>query len=480
MGFLLMRCLRLHPLRRRVRRSLFRFSEILYLVRNGASGKVMAQGVAGGVGPGVVGLEVSLHHSFSRKVSAGWLPVLVCLGFLFVPAGPILAGSEVRSRIDGGRGKRRVWMREHRIRIQAAGPLLSVQEEIRLQGGWDAREYRYRFFLPKGAVITGFKVEREGHWSTGRLLDARYADREYEDLSGLPSRPDPGLVRQVGPDEYLVRVWPVAAGRPVRFLVHWAALSKIQEGRRVLVLPALPRDRRLVETKVLVQGKGAAWRTQKLGHSLSVDLGPVTGRPPLSVALARTKNGPAGCGAAGSRAVLLSLAGVRSAHEAKAIRLLVLVDRSRSMWPGSARQATRLVTTLGKRLGPRGRLALLAFDRTTTRFSSGWVRPSAGMLRKAGRWLVRTGGNNGTNLTGAFLEAGRLFASVPAAERSRRILVLLTDGLLPQRFSARRVSGLLRGVELVALVGSAGSGSGQPLTAGPVARRHGSTPRNPS
>ncbi len=413
-------------------------------------------------------LEVSLPGSCCPSFRSSCLWTILCLAVL-VPVQAAAADGSADPIISDGQAGARVWMRSHRIRVHSHGALVSVQEEIRLQGGWGAKEYRYSLVLPRGAVVTGFKVEREGRWSSGRMLDARYAGREYADLAGLPHRPDPGLIQALGGDRYLVRVWPVRSGGLVLVLVSWVTAVQVREGRRFLWLPPSPRDHHLVDAQVLVTGGTGSWKTQRLGRVLSLDLGPATGKAPLAAFVGHAAQGMPGCGPQSSGALILSLAGLQSRPQSAGIRLVVLVDRSRSMWPGSAKHAAALLAELVSRLHAGDRFALLAFDRDSESFGTGWQRPRRARVRAAGRWLARVGGGNGTDLTKALLQAHRLFGALPTRWKGRRVLVLLTDGLLPESFVAGPAARFLDGVELVALVGAAGSGEGMALERGPVA-----------
>ncbi|MCD6497613.1 MAG: VWA domain-containing protein, partial [Deltaproteobacteria bacterium] len=302
-----------------------------------------------------------------------------------------------------------------------------------------------------GPVVVGFSVQRGRRWVVGRSMDTRRVDAVYHDRTGLPHIVDPGLIEQVGWDRYRVRLDPVRPSGRVEAQMTWVAPLSFRAGHRWFDLPRQPRSRKIVALQVTVtpfRVRRPKTRRVQPGRGLHLDLGPVGGtgaieallalgpvrkkaaaaRPAgLPAGAARPGSGrPAVVGAAG-RDGLLALVGRPGARRGGRAHLVFVFDGSRSMWKGAGRDAWNLLLALAKRLGPSARFGLVIYDRKP--HVVGGRLLSSGRLDVFRRALLHAHRVNGSDPWSALNAAFSLLSR----EKGRRLVVLLTDGLDPER-----------------------------------------------
>ena len=381
-----------------------------------------------------------------------WWPISALVVSALVAAVTAGGGSvSARPILDDSAGRGRVWMTKHQMACRAGRLLVHCQETIALQGGWQAAEYDYWFDLPRGAAVIGFSVRRGRKWVAGRSMDTRRVDVVYHDRTGLPRIVDPGLIEQVGWNRYRIRLDPVRPQGMVVAQVTWVAPLSFRAGHRWFDLPHQSRSRKLVALQVAmttVQGKRSITRRVEPGRGLHVDLGPVGGAGsvqallalgpvPKKAAAARPAGLPAGAARPGSgrpavvgatgRDGLLALVGRPGPRRAGRVHLVFLFDGSRSMWKDAGRDAWNLLRALAKRLGPAARVGLVIYDRSPHVVVGRLL--SAGRLDVFRRALLHARRANGSDPWSALNAAFSLLSR----EKGRRLVVLLSDGLDPER-----------------------------------------------
>jgi Ca-activated chloride channel family protein len=117
--------------------------------------------------------------------------------------------------------------------------------------------------------------------------------------------------------------------------------------------------------------------------------------------------------------------------------LVLAVDRSASMaWGGRLEMVRRGLSELTGELEPEDRLTLVAFGETAEVLAEDVGRDESERLRTALGRLKPTGS---TNVSAALREAYAVALRMPAAERTSRVVVLLTDGLAELDTVSKRI-----------------------------------------
>jgi hypothetical protein len=148
--------------------------------------------------------------------------------------------------------------------------------------------------------------------------------------------------------------------------------------------------------------------------------------------------------------------------------VVFLVDRSRSMWRAHEKSAEAVLKAVLGELGQNTRFGLVTFHREAAALVQG-LRPASDQARaQAIAALGRQKSQNGTSLAAGLAKAYGLLGKGQTARR--RLVVVLTDGFLPER---ERQQGLWpaapAGTELLFLVGRPHRGLSHRMTEGPLA-----------
>ncbi len=419
---------------------------------------------------------------------ASFFPLSVCFGATSVP-------------LDDGDGGRRVWMTRRQVRVRVEGVIAHTVETLVFQGGWQAREYVYTFPLPEGSVIKGLEVvypaEKAKKGKTapslrGVLFDSRFVRKTIESTRGLPETPDPAWLEWVDRDRYRLRMVPEKPAGPMKVRLHYVHKVSHSMGRRVYRYPRVGADKRLTDGLLVLQERpkpysGRFFVSRRTLHSAKPLVVPLTRIPgksgPFSVDLWVTgdseEKGKAEFRGGGLRdpaqkaehsASSIALASVHGNPQEGSKRttsLVFVVDVSRSMWKQSRLHSVRLLNALAGKLGSGSRFQLVTFAREPRVFFDKPVLFGRANLKKAARRLMKAPSENGTDVAKALKKAFQLLGD--EEDGGRRLVVLLTDGLIPGDDLTAELSGRGEGVELVLLMGTRASEAAWELHEGVIA-----------
>jgi hypothetical protein len=383
-------------------------------------------------------------------------------------------------------------MNRHHVRADIDGFVVRTTETLTLQGGWGAKEYVYSFSLPRGSVVTGLSViagksKRKGAAAKGmkaKLLDSKAVRTKILDRTGLPESSDPAWLEMVGESTFRLRMVPPRAGEPMTAKISYVHLTEIAWGRRIYRYPRLGPDRRFVKTTVVVEDRPPG------GGPKKTIVRKVSPKRDLSLRLRSAKRtngvldlhvahqrGPAHKGASGRDTMcggqgrggvaMATVIGRALRRKAKRAHLVFAVDVSRSMWKASRKHAGELLSALLTEIGGGGRFQVIGFSRRVHPAFRSPVRITPGNAAKAKAWLRRLKAENGTEVGGGLAKA------VEEAKRmgkGRKLVVLMTDGLLPEEGEERLAVTSTKGVELVVVIGMRAHRSIWELREGPLAK----------
>ena len=375
-----------------------------------------------------------------------------------------------------------------KIAVDLHGPLavVTVTRILSSERPRAGTEESLELALPDRAALLSVEVNERGRWQGIGAVPVARARGDY--LTTLQAR---GLeIRSDATDDdstYRVRVARGAVGSsshaapaaPVTIRYRYSVLVDDSHGRLRLRFPRSPEATPL-PAEVNVSGNGLGdveiagvhgTRSASAATS-SVASGRVSTRSgweisytmaPGALATASAKDGPALEGAAAvaavsgrESAIAFSVHARPGGPPAPPENLLFLIDRSRSVGIDGLAAQHEVARRLLDLLPPTTRFDALFFDRTVARLFP-MIRPATreamGALEPE---MVPDRLANGTDLEGALRAAGDLLRREASTFAPRALLVLITDGALPQSATGARLDaalGAIPGIELgVALV----------------------------
>lgn len=403
------------------------------------------------------------------------------------------------ARLDDESARRRVWMKGHRVAVRIDGFLVHTTETLSFQGGWGADEYIYTFKLPKDGALTGLSYvsAKKGSASSqtfgSALLDARAVRQKISNRYGLPKQSDPVWVEQVDRGVFRLRMVPPRSGAVVTVKLEHIHPVGLNWGRRVYRYPRLGRDKRFWPAVITVRDRPPGhkkyrivrkrlsprkeWRLVLARHrttgapvnlNLFVEPSPKTRK--ANGARAGGGRKTQHCGpkqsAAGGGVVMAALLGRGFRKTVQRTHLVLVVDTSKSMWKHSRLHVNRLLSALLSEVGGKSRFQLIAFDRNARAAFAHPVQVTPANASKAKKWLKKQSQNNGTDPQKALRLA---FAQLKKAHRGRRLVVLVTDGLLSEKGRPTMNIKVDAGIELVAVLGRRWHRAVWELDSGPLA-----------
>ncbi|HVX94721.1 MAG TPA: VWA domain-containing protein [Polyangia bacterium] len=329
----------------------------------------------------------------------------------------------------------------HEIAVQLHGPVALVEVTRELPADTDRPATSGRpaervldVALPEGAALVDVAVSERGRWRATTTEPLERATRDYVDRLERRSLA-PG--REPFDESTSVRIRVTAdAGVAPRLRYRFALLPETSGGRRRIRFPPSP-ERLPVPADVALTGAGTkdvdvagthaarAHVSTRGSWELSWAPPPAEGgaRVAASVAVART-----------SRTETLAAVSVE-ARAAKPVEapgnVLFVIDRSRSVGlPGLAAERD-LAGRLLEALPPSTRFEALFFDRQVGRLFRAPRPATREALSALEAEMVPDRLQNGTDVAGALREAGALLRREAVGFRPRALLVLVTDGALP-------------------------------------------------
>jgi len=439
---------------------------------------------------------------------------VIAVGAIALLAVPDPAAARTPALADGRFG-RQVRELKHQVSARVHGVLAETTVTVSLRSRTaGAEEGILTFRTPPRAVVTDLAVRLKGRWVSGALLNAKAVRRTVEKVERLPKaaqRADPAWLEQTGPNRYRLRVYPVPAQGSLRVRYRYVHPVTLRWGQRVYVYPRRGRGGNLARATVTIEDR-SPFRSGRRRYRLRVPAKSTLQRPlsdppiptsqPLRLALfaappasgpertarnrarksdrrarqsgrraRRARNTPAG---GVGRALVLLQGNPRAARRRWGSDVVLLVDDSRSMWRHHRDTAAAVLRAVTAQLGKQTRFGLVSFADRAKRVAR--LRPAtAGRVKAALRRHRRLALKNGTSLKQGLRKAYALLGKGRTARR--RLVVVLTDGLLPEREHAHAVwPDAPPGTELLILVGRPSSGVTRRLREGPLhrlARRQG-------
>jgi hypothetical protein len=342
---------------------------------------------------------------------------------------------------------------EHRIAIDARGPLALVEVTRTLvpepsEGG--GAEALLDVALPDGAALSSVEVRDGGRWralETTAAGSATHAADLYRTESAAR-----GVTPVVEPFDdssthrlRFLRGGPRATA-PVEVRLRFAAVPIFEGGRLRLRFPAAP-ERLPPPADVSVRVRGASdLDIAGVRTSFTGDNGTATGRASMradwEISWA-TRNRGAGRGPALDARVAVAALSPTETALAYLVKnragppveipenVLFLVDRSRSVGLPGLSAERDLCRKLLETLPPSTRFDALFFDRGTKRLFPMGRPATREAIEALEAEMVPDRLQNGTDLAAALREAGELLRRERSRFGPRVLLVLVTDGALP-------------------------------------------------
>jgi len=410
----------------------------------------------------------------TRRWITGLATLVASLG---ISALPPAVHARVPALVDGRYG-RQVKEVAHAVRGKVNGLIAqtTVTRSLRSVSG-SPEEGIMTFRTPPGSVVVSLSVRLGRRWTKGSLLDAKAVRRTVKNTRGLPKKYDPAWLEKSGMNRYRLRVYPVPPKGAVAVRYSYVHPVTLRWGRRVFVYPRRGSARNLATAMVTLQDRpafGGRARRYRLRVAAKTTLEKpladraIGARQPVRAALFVAPGRPSRGGTLGGHALLLVQGNPGASRRRWGTDVVFLVDRSRSMWPHSHRTAAAMIRSTLRALGRRTRFGVVAYHRKAKRITKrlAWVTPGA--TTRALRGLAATNLANGTRLADGLRKSYGLFGNRASARR--RLLVILTDGLLPER----ETSGFVwptapKGTEILILQGRPFSGVTHQLRLGPLA-----------
>lgn len=346
------------------------------------------------------------------------------------------AAARVPPLVDGRYGNQ-VKELSHRVLVRVHGLVAQTTVTVTLRstsGG--PEEGILSVTTPPGSVMTGLETRFAGRWVKGALLDAAAVRKTVQRTQGLPRRYDPAWLELAGINRYRLRVYPAPSKGALQVRYTYLHPITLRWGKRVFVYPRRGSQRNLSPALVTIQDRspfGGRLRNYVIRVASKMTLekpladSAIPAHTPMRASLFVTPAGRDGTG----QALLLVQGNPDASRRRWGTDVVFVVDRSRSMWKQSDRTLDAIVRATIRELGARTRFALVTFDfraRSQQRQLQ-WAQPAA--VAAALKKVAHSKTANGTRILAGLREAYRLFGAKPTARR--RLLVVLTDGLLPER-----------------------------------------------
>ncbi len=358
---------------------------------------------------------------------------------------------------------------EHALTVHIDGLLARIDTRLVVVNPGDRdTEAIYAFDLPADAAVLGAEIALpDGRRALSAAVDLRAASRFVPDDGATPGAPDIGLLRLVNVDEdqgvarYELRVYPVAAGRAATAVVRWAAPLRYRDGRLSLRIPQRGDAPNLVREEIELVWRAPTGsrglRDVRAGASrLASATGPASGtlrfHAPVGgdLVVEATPVFRPGQGLVGELAVVpldrnrgavaLSLLAPEVAPAASASfeRVVLVIDRSRSLGAGGVAAARSLAENLLAGASRTATAGAVVFDRRARAVLGNLTGDRAALRTGLGRQLSAPASESGTDLGAALDQASGLLrrAGTPAPAAIARaaptsLIVIVTDGMLP-------------------------------------------------
>lgn len=401
-------------------------------------------------------------------------PLLTPLGVLLGLGGlPSAASARVPALVDGRYG-RQVKEVSHVVHAKVHGlwAETTVTRALRSTNG-SPEEGIMSIITPPGAVMVSLWTRVGQRWVKGTLLDAKAVRRTVKSTRGLPKKFDPAWLEKSGVNRHRLRVYPVPPRGSLQVRYRYVHPVTLRWGRRVYVYPRRGSARNLATARVFVNDR-PAFGGRPRRHQLRVPAKTTLEKPLVDRAIPATQPvraalfvSPAKSNQTG-HALLLVQGNPGASRRRWGTDVVFLVDRSRSMWRHSHHTASAIIRRVLNTLGRRTRFGVVAYHRQATPLTKRLLAAKGGGLTRLLRALSRSKMANGTRLTHGLRKAYRLLGKRSSARR--RLLVILTDGLLPERESSGAIFPTApKGTEILILQGRPYAGVTQQLRQGALA-----------
>ena len=399
------------------------------------------------------------------------LVALTVLGWL-LPQAPA-AHARVPALVDGRYGHQ-VKELDHRVTVRVYGLVAetTVTCSLRATSGAD-EEAILNVTTPPGSVVTSLEARLAGRWIKGALLSAAAVRKTVQDVRGLPNRADPVWLEMAGANRYRLRVYPVPSRGKIQVRYTYSHPVTLRWGNRVYVYPRRGTERTLAVSQISIVDH-PPWEHGTRLYRLRVAAKSTLEKPLRDPAIPTSQPvraswfvAPAPRAGDPGHALLLVQGNPNASRRRWGTDVVFLVDRSRSMWRQSHKTAGEIITQILALLGPRTRFGVVHFHHAAKALTHTLRRARKGTVRAMILQLARSPLKNGTRIVGGLRRAYKLFGQRPTARR--RLLVILTDSLFPERDqSSDAWPTAPKGTEVLALTGRPFQGVSQQERRGPL------------
>jgi hypothetical protein len=335
----------------------------------------------------------------------------------------------------------------HRVSVELRGPVALVEVERSLEkAGGPGQEAVLDLDLPDGAVPVSFQVGSGARFGTAALAGAR------ETLRAALAARDLTAGRQPMEEGTDLRIHVAAPASPaLRVRYRYAVPLACRSGRLVLRVPGSLEPEPLA-AEVSVHAAGKAIDALDL---VGMPLGRVrrgSGRAPARAAWELSFAPDAAWQAATAPRGALALAGcaaeARGADRALPDRVLLVIDRSRSVGSAGVGAERDLARALLQALPPSVRFNAVFFDRAATVLFPLFREATREALSALDDRLVPAELRNGSDVAVALRRAADVASADTAAATARDLrtwVVVVTDGALPESLAPASIDGVLAG-----------------------------------
>lgn len=269
------------------------------------------------------------------------------------------------------------------------------------------------FSLPRGAVVTGFALDKDA----GLAVNAGFSSQRADDVIGA----DPAVLIAAGDDRYRATVQPIAPGKDATVIARWSLLPEIREGGLRFAMPA-------GACKVHVTG------VKKVSPAAQFDVADkdikVIGWVDFAgktQPMVWTQSEALGDGWTAEIATVI--APPHHADGTGAHRVLFVVDTSRSMDLVGRSAITRVIDAVGATLPEGSQVEAILYDRKAARALGAWQPVGSASLAKITAAITARPALNGSDIIGAFQLAHDAIAD---GARTSTMVVAITDGVFAE------------------------------------------------
>lgn len=385
-----------------------------------------------------------------KNVILGLL-VLLLVGFSFADGVLIPDYDHPQIHVPGFPSKNPIQMPEHTVSITLNQQVAHVQvDELFYNDSGMWMEVVYLFAVPKGALISDFRMQVGNQEYKGEIMEADEARMIYNQY--VQQARDPALLEYVGTQLIRISIYPFEPYETRRIIINYTQEVIAEGGYYKLVYP-LKIDSLLSGTiqKIAITGsietQDPLYHIYSPSHPIHTQIQPDkrfgtfsftdTDFVPNQDLILLFGTGQRAFESyfllheerAGQGTFMLDFLPSLEVRKPVPKNIVLVVDRSGSMWGVKYEQAIRAAQFVLARLNPQDRFNVILFDSAITLFSTSEAGKAIGAehAQRAIQWLDRTQPGGMTNIYDALdVAISKVLANT---DGNNNYVLFLTDGL---------------------------------------------------